>query len=105
MSDRSSENYVSFQFKGGAADVERKIKRVYFIGDLLERYSFRVEVTQDHLRARLEGHERNYMEKRLQMLGYLTLHTRQLDMIMTNPSRVAYYREKMIKDIDRMIDS
>lgn len=103
VSDRSSENYVSFQFKGGAADVERKIKRVHFIGELLERYGFRVEVKQDHLRARLEGQSREYMEKRLQMLGYLTLHTRQLDMIMTNPSRVVYYRDKMIKDIDSLL--
>src|SRR5690606_39004972 len=44
VSDRSGENYVSFQFKGGAADFERKMKRVYFIGELLERYGFRVDV-------------------------------------------------------------
>jgi len=103
VSDRSGENYVSFQFKGGAADFERKMKRVYFIGELLERYGFRVDVKQDHLAARLEGFDRPYMEKRLVVLGYLTLHTRQLDMIMTNPSRVVYYRDKMIKDIDGLL--
>ena len=103
VSDRAGENYVSFQFKGGAADFERKMKRVYFIGELLERYGFRVDVKQDNLAARLEGYDRDYMEKRLEVLGYLTLHTRQLDMIMTNASRVVYYREKMIKDIDTLL--
>lgn len=103
VGDRAGENYVNFQFKGGAADFERKMKRVYFIGDLLERYGFRVDVRQDNLSARLEGYDREYMEKRLQVLGYLTLHTRQLDMIMTNSSRVIYYREKMIKDIDKLL--
>ncbi len=103
VSDRAGENYVSFQFKGGAADFERKMKRVYFIGELLERYGFRVDVKQDNLAARLEGYDRQYMEKRLVALGYLTLHTRQLDMIMTNASRVVYYREKIIKDIDGLL--
>ncbi len=103
VGDNAAENYVSFQFKGGAADFERKMKRVYFIGELLERYGFRVDIRQDNLTARLEGHDRESMVKRLQVLGYLTLHTRQLDMIMTNASRVIYYRDKMIKDIDALI--
>ena len=103
VSSRSGENYVSFQFKGGAADDERKVKRICFIGDLLERYGFRVDMKQDHLSARLEGFDKEYMEKRLEVLGYMTLHTRQLDMIMTNPARVTYYRDKMIKDINTFI--
>jgi pyruvate,water dikinase len=104
VSDRSGENYVSFQFKGGAADFERKMKRVYFIGDILERYGFRVDVKQDNLSARLEGRDKEDMIKRLVALGYLTLHTRQLDMIMSNSARVVYYREKMIKDIDKLLE-
>jgi len=103
VSDRAGENYVSFQFKGGAADHDRRIKRAYFIKSILEEYGFRVDVTEDSLISRIEGHDKDYMIKRLEILGYLTLHTRQLDMIMSNRAKVNYYRSKIIKDIDEVI--
>ena len=72
---------------------------LYIIKEILEKYDFRVEVREDNLIARVEHHEKEYMKERLQILGYLTLHTRQLDMIMANDSEVRYYRAKMEKDI------
>ncbi|MDY6792584.1 MAG: PEP/pyruvate-binding domain-containing protein [Thermodesulfobacteriota bacterium] len=103
VSDRSGENYVSFQFKGGAADYDRRVKRAAFIKDILQKYGFRVDVTEDNLISRIEGHDKDYMTKRIAILGYLTLHTRQLDMIMSNRAKVNYYRSKIIKDIDEVI--
>lgn len=99
VGDRISENYISFQFKGGAADTQRKLIRVQLIGDMLENYGFQIQIKEDALSARMEGYDRDRMTNRLKILGYLTIHTRQLDMISANPSRVAYYREKMETDI------
>lgn len=104
VSRRTAENTIGFQFKGGAADDRRRIKRIHFIGDLLETYNFRISVKEDNLIARIEGHDMTYMLDRLKILGYLTLHTRQLDMIMTNRAKVDFYRSKMQKDIGMITD-
>ena len=105
ISERSPENYVSYQFKGGAADIERRLARVHFIAEILEPLGYRVDVTEDHLIARLEGRSEEDMYRQLIILGYLSLHTRQLDMIMSNPSMVEYYRAKYGRDIERLASS
>jgi pyruvate,water dikinase len=103
VSDRPRENYIRFQFKGGAADDQRREKRVRFLTEILENYGFRVQVKEDFLMAGLEDREKTDMEQSLKILGHLLMHTRQLDMIMGNDKRVNYYRSKINKDIDEML--
>ena len=103
VSERSGENYLGFKFKGGAADFERCLGRIHFIREILERYGFRATVNGDNLSARIEGYGMEYMIGRLKILGYLTLHTRQLDMIMGNSALVTYYMNKLTKDIDTLL--
>jgi len=102
VSERSSENYVSFQFKGGAADYERRHKRTLFVGDILEEHGFRISLRKDHITARVEDEDQETMEKRLRIIGYLTIHTRQLDMIMSNERSVSYYGNKIREDIEKL---
>jgi pyruvate, water dikinase len=102
VGDQAFENYIRFSFKGGAADYPRRIRRTKFVGELLERYHFKVDVKEDALFARLEGEAKDYMLSRLRILGYITIHTRQLDMIMLNDADVQYYFEKFIQDLEKL---
>ncbi len=103
ISERTRENYISFQFKGGAADENRRTRRAEFIGEILEPYGFWMTLREDHLSARIREENMAYLQQRMAILGYLTLHTRQLDMIMENPGQVAFYRDKLRKDIEEKI--
>lgn len=99
VGERPQENYVSFQFKGGAADLPRRVARAIFVADILRDYGFKAEVKEDAVFARLDGGEESYMCLRLKILGYLIIHTRQLDMIMANPAKFNQQKEKVIADL------
>jgi pyruvate,water dikinase len=99
VSERAIENYASFQFKGGGADFARRRARVEFIGDLLEAHGFRVVIREDALVARLEGLTQEAMEARLRILGYLIVHTRQLDMVLTDAAAAGAHRARMAGDL------
>jgi pyruvate,water dikinase len=79
--------------------------RIHFIREILERYGFRAVVNADNVDARIEGHDMEFMIGRLKILGYLTLHTRQLDMIMGNNALVNHYMLKLTTDIDSLLVS
>ncbi len=103
ISDLLTESYVTFRFKGGAADMGRKAVRARLLADILEHYDFRIELQSDALLARVKKQSTEYLERRLQILGYLTLHARQLDMVMNRPNAVEQYKEKFLADIAEML--
>ncbi|MEW5912807.1 MAG: PEP/pyruvate-binding domain-containing protein [Thermodesulfobacteriota bacterium] len=97
--ERPAENYLSFSFVGGAADAERKSARARFIGDIIGELGFVVELRGDTLRARVEGRPAQDILRLLEVVGYLLMHTRQLDMIMADPASVQHYRQKIKSDL------
>jgi pyruvate, water dikinase len=103
VSDRAGENYVSFQFKGGAADYPRRVARAGFVAEILRQFGFRTEVKEDAVFARLEGETESFMCERLRILGYLIIHTRQLDMVMARSAAFQHYRDTIIADLEQLV--
>jgi pyruvate,water dikinase len=102
VGERVSENYLQFRFKGGAADDDRRLGRIHFIREILEEEEFFVDIRSDALTARVEKQSVARMCRHLKTVGHLIIHTRQLDMIMSNPASVRYYRDKTRSDLQRL---
>jgi pyruvate,water dikinase len=102
FSDLLAESYVNFQFKGGAADERRRLRRVRLLAETLREMDFRVETKGDALSARIERKPVPFLRERLMVLGYLLIHTRQIDMVMDEQAFIERYLERIHSDI-RMI--
>jgi pyruvate, water dikinase len=99
LSERDLENYLSFSFKGGAADMGRRSTRARLLADILEEQGFAVTVVEDNVVARVAGLPEADMEARLMAVGYLLMHTRQLDMAMADAAAVRHYGAKIRRDL------
>jgi len=90
-SPESSDNYVRLQFKGGGATLERRLRRVRLMADLLETLGFDNAGDGDFLDATLAQEEPEAIVERLRLLGRLTMLTKQLDMALSNDSVAEWY--------------
>ena len=77
-----NKNYITFSFKGGAADDVRKNRRARTIAAIFVALDFSVEVREDRVDARFYKYELPLIEARLDMIGRLLQFTRQMDMLM-----------------------
>jgi hypothetical protein len=96
LGERRRENYLLFQLRGGAADIERRILRVRLVAEILWEFGFRPRVYNDAVSARLEGMTFEDGEGLLAVAGYMSIHTRQLDMIMQNTAQTAARKAQML---------
>ncbi|MGE4553113.1 MAG: PEP/pyruvate-binding domain-containing protein [Desulfovibrionaceae bacterium] len=102
LGDPELANYATLHFKGGAADEARRVLRARLVADMLEDRGFEAEVRQDSVLARATGYGDTGTAQRLAVLGYLLLHTRQLDMVMRRGAVVDALRQRMEDDLDRL---
>ena len=94
--DTINKNYITFTFKGGAADSVRKNRRVRAISLILDKEGFKVNVKGDKVDARLQKYPKSYIESRMDILGKLLIFTRQLDMLMTTEQSVEWAADNFV---------
>jgi pyruvate,water dikinase len=93
----ANENYISFRFKGGAASVEKRTRRVRFIGEVLARQGFWVDQKADLVNARVKRLTRAETEEKLVMVGRLMGCSRQLDVTMKSDAVIDRYVELFLQ--------
>jgi len=92
-----NKNYITFAFKGGAADDVRRNRRVRAIALILLALDFAVDVKGDRVDARLAKFPAPVIEEKLELVGRLIQFTRQMDMLMVSEASVEKVAESFLK--------
>jgi len=79
-----NKNYITFAFKGGAADDVRRNRRARAIAIALMGLDFSVDVKADRVDARLMKYDCAVIQEKLDLVGRLLQYTRQMDMLMVS---------------------
>ncbi len=89
ISEEKNDNYISFQFKGGAAGIERRERRARLLSDILDYLGFKVQVTGDLVQGRMAKYSLLETEQALELVGLLSAFARQLDLALSSDAVMA----------------
>jgi pyruvate,water dikinase len=99
----AEENFVLFAFQGGGADMARKQARLRLMAEPLQECGFAVSIRADTARARRDHLSDVEALASVRALGYLMIHTRQLDMAMADAGLVAHFTAKLRTDLANLL--
>jgi pyruvate,water dikinase len=91
-----NDNYITFYFKGGAADIGRRSRRALMIAQILKQLGFKVELKGDMVRGEIKKYEENFLVEKLDQLGRLLGAVRLLDMHLADDRQVDWYVEQFM---------
>jgi pyruvate,water dikinase len=92
-----NDNYITFYFKGGAADIGRRSRRATLISLILKKLLFKVEQKGDMVRGELKKFDQALIEEKLDMIGRLLGSVRLLDMVLSDDGQIDWYVEEFFK--------
>jgi pyruvate, water dikinase len=84
ISEERNDNYISFQFKGGAAQVERRERRARLLKQILDEMGFKAQVKGDLVQGRLVKYSQLETEAIMELAGLLMAFCRQLDLALSS---------------------
>lgn len=90
-------NYITFYFKGGAADIDRRTRRAMLITAILKKIGFKVDQKGDMVKGELKKHNSYMIREKLDLLGRLMGAVRLMDMVMDQDNRIEWYRNEFFK--------
>ena len=84
ISEEKNDNYISFQFKGGAAQIDRRERRARLVKQLLDDLGFKAQTKGDLVQGRLVKLSLLETEQTLELAGLLIAFCRQLDLALSS---------------------
>jgi pyruvate,water dikinase len=97
--EEPSKNYIRMQFKEGGSSIDRRIRRIRLITDILKGAGFENVSKGDFLDTRLSYERPAVILDRLYLLGRMTILTKQLDMALSNDSIAQWYTDDIRKKL------
>jgi len=92
-----NDNYITFSFKGGAAEYEQRVRRATLLAGILRRLGFRVIQNGDSLKAEIRKYDEVRFLERLTTLGRLLTSVRMLDWRLNDDAEVDWYVDDFFK--------
>jgi pyruvate, water dikinase len=92
-----NDNYITFYFKGGAADIGRRSRRALMIAQILKQLDFKVALKGDMVRGEIKKYEQAALVEKLDFLGRLLGTVRLLDMQLSDDRQVDWYVEQFMQ--------
>jgi pyruvate,water dikinase len=92
-------NYIRMQYKEGGAPLDRRIRRIRLICELLTRMGFEHSCQGDFLDATISYQGVSVMTHNLRLVGRINIITKQLDMALANDAVARWYTDDFIKKL------
>ncbi|MFN2267571.1 MAG: PEP/pyruvate-binding domain-containing protein [Desulfonatronovibrio sp.] len=92
-----NDNYITFSFKGGAADIGRRTRRAMLVSLILKKVGFRIEQKGDMVRAEIKKYDQQRIMNKIDHIGRLLGSVRLLDMVLTDNEDIDWYADQFLK--------
>ncbi len=92
-----NDNYITFSFKGGAADIGRRSRRATLIAAILKRLGLHTKLKGDMVTGTVAKYVCPVMEEKLDLIGRLLGSVRLLDMVLSDDGQIEWYVDEFFK--------
>lgn len=99
-SDDPGKNYIRMQYKEGGASLDRRIRRISLLKDILSCMGFENFSESDFLDSMFSHSDRRVISEKLHLLGRISMMFKQLDMALSTDSIMKWYRNDFMKRLD-----
>jgi pyruvate,water dikinase len=100
VTGEENKNYIRMEFKDGGATIDRRIRRIKLLTDILGKAGFENFSKGDFLDSRLSYQDAKSSMDALYLLGRMTVLTKQLDMALSNDALTKWYTNDFLKKLD-----
>jgi len=94
-----NKNYIRLQFSCGGATLDRRMRRVRLITDILATMRFECRHKSDFMSANMSHRDQQTICHRLHLLGRLTMMTKQLDMALSSDKVTEWYTREFRRQL------